>query len=158
LSRGKVGHFTAEPLKYECRIGVNGMPDQRAGPSAGCYEVGDLQPSAVRGRKSFRRRRPADVSSANKQYAQTTLRFQPRVGRSVNCNQYRCVSGRSMETGRELTREFEVRTGAQGVGAARARAICRRVSILSPTPLIWQRSSNWLNSSIERCILDAICW
>jgi hypothetical protein len=52
---------------------MNRMPDQCAGPSAGCSEVRDWQASGVCGRKSLRRRRPADVSCANKQYVQTRL-------------------------------------------------------------------------------------
>jgi hypothetical protein len=60
------------------------MRDHCAGPSAGCSEVRNLKPRAVGGGKSLRYGRPADISSANKQYVQEhTPRSNTQAGRTI---------------------------------------------------------------------------
>jgi hypothetical protein len=75
LSRGETGYVTPEVLEDERRFVVNGMCDDRAGPSARRSEVRNVESRAVCRGKSFRRRRPTDVSGANEEYVQGNSSF-----------------------------------------------------------------------------------
>jgi len=79
LSSREAGYVAAHLLKDSRHLGMDGVRHDCVGASAGCAEVRNLKPSAVRSGKPLRRGGTTDVSRADKKYVQNET---PRLDRT----------------------------------------------------------------------------
>jgi hypothetical protein len=139
LSRGEAFCVTTELLEDEGRSVFNRMSDHRAGAGAGCPEVRHLRPSGPCDGESLRGWRPADVSSAYKQYVQSTLLmsngepYAARYGMYTGRHPDRSEFARTKVSGRARVSEGLDRNAFAGVRVKLAR--CRMPAANRSSPL-----------------------